>query len=224
MKRKVMAMILMCALLAVNLTGCGNRTADEGQVQEQGQTEGTDNAQGDAEQEQEEPAQEETAQTEEDDFTADDPLEVLTQVWNSYTEEERFEAAGGDRGNMVTDAPGSYDLSDAAAADAELSVPEDALPLIQSAASLMHMLLPNTFTCGAYATAGAVDSADLATALRDHIQEKHWLDVIPDKLVILSLDNCIVAAYGKEDLINAFRDKVQESYPEAYVVYEEAIE
>ena len=59
MKRKVMAMILMCALLAVNLTGCGNRTADEGQVQEQGQTEGTDNAQGDAEQEQEEPAQEE---------------------------------------------------------------------------------------------------------------------------------------------------------------------
>lgn len=224
MKRKVMAMVLMCALLAANLTGCGNRTADEGQVHEQGQTEGTDNAQGDAEQAQEEPAQEEAAQTEEDDFTADDPLEVLTQVWNSYTEEERFEVAGGDRGNMVADEPGSYDLSDAAAADADLGVPEDALPFIQSAASLMHMLLPNTFTCGAYATAGAVDSADLATALRDHIQEKHWLDVIPDKLVILSLDNCIVAAYGKEDLINSFRDKVQECYPEAHVVYEEAIE
>lgn len=224
MKRKAMVMLLMCATLSMNLAGCGSRTADEGQTQEQGQTEGTDDAQGNAEQAQEEPAQEETAQTEEDDFTADDPLEVLTQVWNSYKEEERFEAAGGDRDGMVTGAPGSYDLSDAATAEAELGVPEDALPLIQSAASLTHMLLPNTFTCGAYATAGAVDSADLATALRDHIQEKHWLDVIPDKLVILSLDNCIVAAYGKEDLINSFRDKVQECYPEAHVVYEEAIE
>lgn len=160
----------------------------------------------------------------EEEVPSDDPLEVLTTVWDSYGEEEKFEVVGGNRGAMVTDAPGAFDLSDAEAADVEIAVPEKAIPLIKSAASLTHMLLPNTFTCGAYATAGAVDSADLATALRDNIQKRHWLDGVPDKLVILSLDNCIVAAYGNEDIINTFRDKVQEAYPVAQVVYEETIE
>ena len=160
----------------------------------------------------------------EEEVSSDDPLEVLTTVWDSYGEEEKFEVVGGNRGAMVTDAPGAFDLSDAEAADVELAVPEKAIPLIKSAASLTHMLLPNTFTCGAYATAGAVDSADLATALRDNIQKRHWLDGVPDKLVILSLDNCIVAAYGNGDIINTFRDKVQEAYPVAQVVYEETIE
>ena len=80
-------------------------------------------------------------------------LDLLEKVWNSYTDEEKFPTSGGDysEANSKEDAPGVYDLSDRAAVDSALGLPETAK--VDQAASLVHMMNANTFTAAAYHTA-----------------------------------------------------------------------
>lgn len=153
-----------------------------------------------------------------------DPLEVLETVWGSYSDDEKFPAAGGDYDHSVDGAPGSFDVSSTENLNYLLSVPEDSAPMIKSAASLMHMMNSNTFTCGAMLTDSADDAAKLAEAMRGSIQSKHWMCGFPDKLVVITLDSCVISMYGLEDIINTFRDKLLAAYDGAAVVYDEAIE
>ena len=46
---------------------------------------------------------------------------------------------------------------------------------------------------------------------------------LPDNLVIVTLGQHIVSIYGRENLINPFRDKFQAAYSPAAIVYGEAI-
>ena len=80
------------------------------------------------------------------------PLEILNTVWATYADEEKFPAAGGDmtEENMNMEGPGVYGLADTEALDATLGFPAASVAKIDSAASLMHMMNANTFTCGAY--------------------------------------------------------------------------
>ena len=153
-----------------------------------------------------------------------DSLTILNKVWESYTDDEKFPAAGGDYEHAVDNAPGAFDLSDADNLSYMLSVPADDASLIDDAASLMHMMNMNTFTCGALRTASADDAAKLASDLRDAIQAKQWMCGFPDKLVIATLSNYVVSVYGDEELVNTFRDKLLAAYSDASVVYDEAID
>ena len=78
-----------------------------------------------------------------------DSLALLTKVWDSYTDDEKFPAAGGDYETSVDDAPGAFDPSNADNLNFLLTVPTEDASLIDDAASLMHMMNANTFTCGA---------------------------------------------------------------------------
>lgn len=153
-----------------------------------------------------------------------DSLTILNKVWESYTDDEKFPAAGGDYEHAVDNAPGAFDLSDADNLSYMLSVPTDDASLIDDAASLMHMMNMNTFTCGALRTASADDAAKLASDLRDAIQAKQWMCGFPDKLVIATLGNYVVSVYGDEELVNTFRDKLLAAYSDASIVYDEAID
>ena len=73
-------------------------------------------------------------------------------------------------------------------------------------------------------TDSADDAAKLAEAMRESIQSKHWMCGFPDKLVVITLDSCVISMYGLEDIINTFRDKLLAAYDGAAVVYDEAIE
>ena len=75
-------------------------------------------------------------------------LALLTKVWDSYTDDEKFPAAGGDYETSVDDAPGAFDPSNADNLNFLLTVPTEDASLIDDAASLMHMMNANTFTCG----------------------------------------------------------------------------
>ena len=83
------------------------------------------------------------------DAAVTDPLEVLNKVWSALPEDYKFPAAGGDNNNAVEDKPGKFDISDADNLDYMLSFPADSTTLIDSAASISHMMNMNTFTCGA---------------------------------------------------------------------------
>ena len=146
-----------------------------------------------------------------------------TKVWDSYTDDEKFPAAGGDYETSVDDAPGAFDPSNADNLNFLLTVPTEDASLIDDAASLMHMMNANTFTCGAFHITSKDDVDTVAQDLRDAIQSKQWMCGFPDKLVVFTYDRYVVALYGNEDLVNTFRDKLTAAYGDAVVAYDEAI-
>ena len=150
-------------------------------------------------------------------------LSLLTSVWSTYSEDDKFPAAGGDAEHSVDGAPGSFDVSNADSLSYLLTFPADDASLIDSAASLVHMMNLNTFTCGAFHVADANNVARLADDLRTTIQAKHWMCGFPDKLVIVTVGQSVFSVYGNEELVNTFRDKLLASYPTAAAVYDEAI-
>lgn len=155
-----------------------------------------------------------------------DSLELLNTVWNTYGEEEKFPVAGGDfsEENQNMEGPGKYALTDAEALDASLGFPADSIDQIDDAASLMHMMNANTFTCGAYHVKDSRQITTLADAIKDNILKRLWTCGFPDKFFVVSVDDYIVAFFGKEDAANGFRSKLAEAYPNARVIYEETIE
>lgn len=152
-----------------------------------------------------------------------DSLTILNKVWESYTDDEKFPAAGGDYDHSVDNVPGVFDVSNAENLSYLLTVPADDAALIDDAASLMHMMNMNTFTCGVLRTANAEDAAKLAEDMRDAIQAKQWMCGFPDKLVVATLGSYVISMYGDKELIDTFRDKLLAAYADASVVYDEAI-
>lgn len=152
-----------------------------------------------------------------------DALTLLNTVWATYSEEEKFPVSGGDYDHPVDDAPGAFDISNADNVDDMLGFPGPSVANLVDAASLMHMMNANTFTCGALRVKNGDDAAKLAEDLRDAIQNKQWMCGFPDKLVIATLGNYVVSVYGDEELVNTFRDKLQAAYSDAAIAYDEMI-
>lgn len=153
-----------------------------------------------------------------------DSLDLLTKVWDSYTDDEKFSAVGGDYDHSVDDAPGAFDISQADNVEYMLTLPQDKVSLIDGAASLMHMMNANTFTCGAFHPAKAEDADTLAQTLRDSIQGKQWMCGFPDKLVVAKVGGYVVSFYGDQDLVNTFRDKLSAAWAGTEIVFDEAIQ
>ena len=138
------------------------------------------------------------------DAAVTDPLEGLSKTWSSLPEEDKFPAAGGDNGSPVDDKPGKFDISDTDNLDYMLSFPAGSVDLIDSAASLTHMMNMNTFTCGAYHVKNAADAKTLAQSLRDSIQSRQWMCGFPDKLVVAEVGEYVVTVFGADDLVDTF--------------------
>ena len=141
-----------------------------------------------------------------------DSLALLTKVWDSYTDDEKFPAAGGDYETSVDDAPGAFDPSNADNLNFLLTVPTEDASLIDDAASLMHMMNANTFTCGALRVKNGDDAAKLAEDLRGAVQPKQWMCGFPDKLVVLTYGEYVVALFGADDLVDDFVNTMTATY------------
>ena len=152
-----------------------------------------------------------------------DATALLTAVWDSYTEDEKFAAAGGDYENPVEDAPGAVDVSNADYLNRVLLLSEKDNDKIDNAAALAHMMNANTFTCGAFHVTSKDDVETVAGDLRDTIQSNQWMCGFPDKLVVITYDQYVVSLYGDEELVNTFRDKFTAAYSDSAVAYDEAI-
>lgn len=155
-----------------------------------------------------------------------DPLTVLQTVWASYGDDEKFAVAGGDMSeeNSKMDEPGVFSLENKEELDATLGLSAEAAEKVDSAASLVHMMNANTFTCGAFKVKNAEDVASLAEMLKDNILKRQWMCGFPDKLVVASVDDVVLAFFGKNDNIDTFKAKLTAAYASAEVISESPIE
>ena len=197
MKKKI-AMI-MCAVFMVTAIGCGGSkdAADNGNTEDNAVVETVDVA---------------------------DSVELLTNVWNTYEEADKFPIGGGDYENMVMDTVGAFDVTKTENLDSLLGMPADGAAMIDDAASMMHMMNANTFTAGAYHLTDASLQQDLADLLKDNIMNRQWMCGFPDTLLIASVGGeYMVSAFGNAEIMENFKTKLQEQYEVTEVIYEESL-
>lgn len=151
------------------------------------------------------------------EVTVGSALEILETVWGEFGEDEKFFAMGGDYDNMVDGAPGT--VTNADYISGVLRVP--AGTEVIEAAGLVHGMNLNSFTAGAFKVA---DAAAFAETMHEAIASAQWMCGFPDKMVIATFGNeYVVAAFGINDAMNPFEEKLSAVYPEAEIVYSEAI-
>lgn len=157
------------------------------------------------------------------DESAKAALDILNKVWSSYTEDEKFPAAGGDYDTNVDDAAGNVNIANADTVSYLLTFPAADVAKLDGAASIMHMMNSNTFTCGAFHAANADDVSAIVEDIHSEISGKHWMCGFPDKMFLATNGSLIVSVYGDEDLVNTFRDKLFAADAGFTSVYDEAI-
>lgn len=149
-------------------------------------------------------------------------LEILSTVWSSYGEDETFFVMGGDYTNPVDNAPGAFSLEDGETVTAMLLVPTEQLANIDDAASIMHAMMQNNFTCGAFHVTG--DAAAFADAMNEAISTNQWMCGMPEKMLVAVVGGeYVVAAYGLADVMDTFQAKLTAAYPKADLKYNAAI-
>ncbi len=154
------------------------------------------------------------------------PLEILSNVWNSYAEDEKFPIMGGgpEFEQSVMDEAGEFATTDEEAIDSLLGFPSSSIALIKQAASIMHAMNQNTFTAGAYHVSNPGDVEMLISDLEDNIMSRQWMCGFPDTLIIVKVDaNTLVSAFGEATNIENFKNRIVEAYSGAEVVSEQSL-
>ena len=149
--------------------------------------------------------------------------EVLETVWAMYGDDQKFPVIGGDMANPVNDAPGNYNLADENISYT-LLIPEAQLKNVTEAASMIHMMNANTFTCAVFRLADGVKAADFGNAMKEAVMGNQWMCGFPETLVIQNIaDTYVLVAFGVNDAINPFMTYLVASYPQSVSLVKESI-
>lgn len=194
--KKILALILAGVML-MSFAACGgNDTADENETTTQAAAAAVDVA---------------------------DAADLLNQVWATYADEEKFFAMGGDMNNLADNMAGKYDITLVEELDGTLGLPQANAALIDDAASLMHAMMANNFTGAAYHLKADADAAAFVDALKGNIQSRQWLCGFPETLLIATVGDYVVSAFGSADIIATFKAKLQAQFDIAVINVEEPV-
>lgn len=150
-------------------------------------------------------------------------LEVMETIWNSFADNEKFSAVGGDMNNAVDGAPGKYDLADPGLTTT-LLLPEDQIANVDEAASLMNAMMANNFTCATFGVADGADADALAEAMYTAITTNRWMCGMPEHMIIYVIGGeYVMAGFGLNDALKPFETKLVAAYPDAEMKYSEAV-
>ena len=154
-----------------------------------------------------------------------DSESILTDVWSTYAEEEKFPAMGGDYTTMVDGAPGAVDVTKTEDMTAMLQMPAELAGQFDEAASLVHGMNLNTFTSVAIHLTDASGKDAFTTTLKDSIMATQWICGFPDTLVIFTVhDEYVVYAFGNAEAIENFKNKLTDVFGEnVTLVVEESL-
>ena len=208
--KKLFAIALAAVMLA-SLAACGNTPADTPDATDAPDSNPSVTDSGD-------PTDE--VVDEEAPVSADvKPIDLLNTVWSGYAEDEKFAAAGGE--NM--DGPGEMtgDFGSAETIENVLLLPAADFEKVSDTACLMHMMNANTFTCGVYSVVDSADTETITSDIKDKIVNNQWMCGFPEKMFVATYNNCIISAFGNGEIMDMFKAKLTEAYPETEFVYEE---
>ena len=201
---KKRSLILLLAVMMLTLVACGK-------TQESGKQESSA-AESSVEESVQEPA-----------VTIADALELLNTVWANYDDANKFPVGGGDSANLNFEGPGKFDAANSEELDVTLGFPADKVAQIDDAASMMNAMMANNFTAGVYHVTDKAAVQEIAAAMKENILARHWMCGMPEKMVIIAVDDYLISAFGLGELIDTFQTEIQEAYEIADVLFEESI-
>ena len=148
-----------------------------------------------------------------------DAQELLTKVWDTYAEDEKFFAMGGHFEAPVDNAPGAYDVAKAEDLEWSYCIPAASVAMVDDAATIMHAMNANTFSAAAYHVTDAENVQTLIDAIKERTMSNQWMCGFPDELIIVTVgEDYIVTAFGAADIVDNFQNKIVEVYGDAAVV------
>lgn len=148
-----------------------------------------------------------------------DAQELLTKVWETYGEKEKFFAMGGHFEAPVDNGPGTYDITKAEDLEMSYCIPADAIAMVDDAATIMHAMNANTFSAAAYHVTDAANAQTVIDGIKERTLNNQWMCGFPDELIIVTVgEEYIVSAFGAADIVDNFQAKLTEVYGEAAVV------
>ena len=216
MKKTIMLLLVFC-LLATCLTGCRMSGTEDTTPSQQPTEESTMPTT--------EPSEAPTGDnTALQGSASTQSAKILSNIWSTYAEDERFAVYGGTVENSVSDGPGDLDMKNTEELTTRYLVPEDQLATIREGASLVHLMNNNIFTGVVFQLADEANEKTLAKTLRDKLQGNQWICGQPDKLLIADLEgDHLLMAFGSKDAMETFRGKLMGVYADAEILYEENI-
>ena len=150
-------------------------------------------------------------------------LEILETVWADYADDEKFPVVGGNIEANIMDAPGAVDMAYAGHLNYNLLVPEDKTANVAEAASMIHMMNANSFTCGVFKLTG-ISAADFGAAMKDAVLNNQWMCGFPETLLIRSFgDAYVLVAFGINDAMTPFEQHLTAVYPGMETIANEPI-
>ncbi len=155
-----------------------------------------------------------------------DTADVINKVVDTYAEENKFFAVGGDINTPVDGKAGLMNLADTEVVNSMLHTNDELLADVDEVASFVHAMNANTFTSGAFKLKNAGDAETFATSLKDSVLATQWMCGFPEKIVIVNVNggDYVVYAIGNGEAIDYFKTQLTTVMGEsAVVVTEEAV-
>lgn len=143
-----------------------------------------------------------------------------TEVWAAFGEEQKFPCAGGDMEHS-TEGPGQFLLTEDNADSFKqlLHVTDELYDMLEDdAATLQHMMNTNTFSSAVVRLKDPAKASGFAEAYKTSVQGQQWMCGFPDKVVVISVGDYVVMAYGLEENINNLVAACSEVEPQSTVL------
>ena len=134
-----------------------------------------------------------------------DAVAVLDAVWAAYPESDKFPLMGGSTDVAIDydGKPGPFTLTLTDEMKNSLKVTDSILPQIKTAASMIHMMNANTFTCAAFEVDGDINA--FSTALVDSVNSTQWMCGIPETVMTIKVGNYLIMAFGNGEVMEKFK-------------------
>lgn len=203
--RKTAIFLLACVMVLGLLAGCGQTTSEHGWFDKE-----------------DKPVP--PVATEPPVILPEDALDMLQTVWDGFAPQERFDVIGGN-GSAVTGNPGSIVISESTV-DLETMfwIPDSQLQQVWQAASMMHGLNRNLFTCVGVQLQEGADTAIFANSWKQNVQNARWVCGAPERILAITLgDNYVVCVFGNAKNVITFERKMTAAYPTAQILCSEVI-
>jgi len=135
-------------------------------------------------------------------------LEILEKTWEKFGDEEKFPVMGGDFDAPVDGNPGKVTNSEYMIYS--LLVPEADAEKVTDAASLVHGMMQNNFTCGVFRVE---DAKAFAETMKGAVENNQWMCGMPESMLVAVIGGeYVLMAYGINDALTPFKTHLTEVY------------